>query len=118
MIIVRALAVLLLLTASYLGWWSIAYGQYLWLAAAAVSVAAAFGLILRKRWGAYLWYLIALTASVLWFVVVVQVAISGWPYPDLVSSVISLVPGMALLAVCAFGTIAVARYFRGTRNAL
>ena len=118
MIIVRALAVLLLLAAAYLGWWSIVYGQYLWLVAAAVAVEAAVGLALRRRWGEYLWYLIALTASVLWLVVVIKVAMSGWPYPDVVSSVISLIPGFALLAVCVFGSIAVARHFKGARNAL
>jgi hypothetical protein len=118
MVTIRLLAVFLVIVAGYVGWWSITSGQLLWLVAASVALVGAVGLALRRRWSQYLWYLIALSASVLWVVTVVRIAMSGWPHNDVVSSVISLVPGLLLLTVCIFGSIAVRRHFRERANAL
>jgi hypothetical protein len=118
MVTIRLLAVFLVIIAGYVGWWSITSGQLLWLVLASVALVAAVGLALSKRWSQYLWYAIALGASVLWVVTVVRIAIAGWPYPDVVSSLISLVPGLLLLTVCIFGSIAVRRHFRQRANAL
>jgi len=115
---VRILAAFLVIVAGYVAWWSISSAEFLWLVAAGLALVAAVGLFMRKRWGQYLWYLIALTTAVLWVVTVVRVAISGWPYDDFASSVISLIPGLLLLTVCIFGSIAVTRQFRGGTNAL
>ncbi len=115
---IRLLALFLVIVAGYVGWWSITYGQSLWLVVVFVALIAAVGLALRRRWSQYLWYLIALGASVLWIVTLVRVVITGWPYHDVVSSVISLVPGLLLLTVCIFGSIAVRRHFREGANAL
>ena len=88
-----------------------------WFAGAAFVVCAA-GLFLGKRWGALLWYAIALTVSCAWLVSVVRVALDGWPYPGVLESLISLVPGLLLLLVCVGGSVAVARDFRRARHAL
>ena len=108
---------LLLIVAAYVGWWSIISGALVWLLGSAVALLGAIGLFLRKRWGQYLWYAIALAASVLWIASVIRVAVSGWPYDDLTDSVVSLIPGVLLVTVCVLGSIAVSRHFRGT-NAL
>jgi hypothetical protein len=115
---VRLLALFLVVAAGYIGWWSITADQLLWLIAATVALVGAMGLALGKRWSVYVWYVIALSASALWVVTVVRVAIAGWPYPDAISSVISLAPGVLLLMVWIFGSIAVRKHFRHRDNAL
>ena len=115
---IRLLSALLVLVAGYLTWWSVTYAQFLWLAGAAVALVTAVGLLLHRRWAQYLWYAIALAVSTVWVIVTVHVSITGWPYDDIVSSFISLVPGMLLLALCVFGSIAVRRHFRRGTDAL
>jgi hypothetical protein len=117
-VIIRLLSGFLVIVAGYVAWWSVTSAAFLWLSVAAVALVAAVGLLMRKRWAQYLWYLIAGAASVLWLATVARVAISGWPYQDVTSSVISLIPGLLLLAVCVFGSIAVWRHFRKGANAL
>ena len=115
---IQLLSIFLLIVAGYVGWWSITYAQLLWLPVAAVALIGSVGLFLHRRWAQYLWYVIALTASVLLLVTAVRIAISDWPYDDLVSFVISLAPGLLLLVVCISGSIAVTRHFRGPTDAL
>ena len=115
---IRLLAAFLIVVSGCVGWWSVVSAQWLWLVVAFAPLLVAIGVVLRRPWSEYLWYLIALSASVWWIVTVIRVAVSGWPYHDALSSVISLVPGVLLLMVCLFGSIAVRRHFRERENAL
>ena len=108
---VKILAAFLLLVSGYLAWWAVSYAQLLWLLPAALSLAAGVGLFLRKPWSQFLWFAIALSATVFWLVSVTRVALSGWPYPDMLGSIISLIPGALLLALCIGGSVAVHKYF-------
>jgi hypothetical protein len=47
-----------------------------------------------------------------WLLVVAWVAISGWPYSDVTSSVISLIPGLLLVLLWVGASLYVARHFR------
>ena len=118
LVAIRLLAAFLIVVSGYVGWWSVVSAQWLWLVVAFAPLLVAIGVVLRRPWSEYLWYLIALSASVWWIVTVIRVAVTGWPYHDALSSVISLVPGVLLLMVCLFGSIAVRQHFRERENAL
>ena len=116
--VIKLLATFLVVVSAYLGWWAVSAASFLWLLPAVVSLIAAVGLFLSKRWSQYLWHVMALAVSLSWVVSVVRVALSGWPYDSALSSVVSLVPGLLLVAVCAGGSAVVAKHFRGNKNAL
>lgn len=116
--VITLLAGLLLAVAGYLAWWAVSFEQFFWLLPAAIALVAAVGLFLRKRWSQYLWFAIALSASGFWLVSVARsTARAGWLYSDWLSSLISLVPGLFLLALCIAGSIAVYKHFRSEVNA-
>ena len=116
--IITLLAAFLLIVAAYIAWWAVASAAFLWLLASFVAAVAAVGLFLRKRWGEFLWYVVAVAAIAAWALSVAQVALSEWPYHDVLSSLVSLIPGALLLIVFGGGSVAVAKHFRGGRNAL
>jgi hypothetical protein len=110
--IVRLLGLFLLLYAAYLGNSFLqvqAYATGLW---ATWALFCGLGLLLHRKWAAYLWYALALFASGGWIWTVVGVIRSGWPYPDALRSAISLLPGACILAICGLGSLAVAKQFR------
>lgn len=116
--VITFLAAFLLIAAGYVAWWAVAYAAFYWLPVAVFAAVGAAGLFLRKRWAQYFWHLFAGVAMAAWLVKTAEVAVSGWPHEDLLSSVVSLIPGLLLIIVCAGGSIAVARHFRGSANAL
>ena len=115
---IKLLALFLLVISAYLGWWSVSTQAFLLLFPATISLIAAVGLFLSKRWSQYLWHVIAIVVSLSWFVSIIRLALSGWPYDNTISSAISLVPGLFLVAVCAGGSAVVTKHFRGKQNAL
>ena len=115
---IKLLASFLLLISAYVGWWAISAASFLWLLPAVVTLIAAVGLFLSKRWSQYLWHALSLVVSMSWVISVVRVALSGWPYDSALPTVISLVPGLLLVAVCAGGSAIVAKHFRSNQNAL
>jgi hypothetical protein len=60
----------------------------------------------------YFVYSVSLLLIAGWGYAVWQVAARGWPYPDIPSTVISLLPGILLVLLSAGSSIAVFRYFR------
>jgi hypothetical protein len=113
---IKLLATLLVVVSAYLGWWAISAASFLWLLPAVVSLIAAFGLFLSKHWSQYIWHTMAMAVSLWWAVSVVRIALSGWPYDGVLSSAISLIPGILLVAVCGGGSVMVAKHFRGNKN--
>lgn len=110
--IVRVLGSFLLLYAAYLCnsfMHAQTFSTGLW---AVWALICGFGLLLQRKWAAYLWYALALLASASWIWAVVGVIRTGWPYPDVLRSVISLFPGVCILAICGLGSLAVAKQFR------
>ena len=114
----KLLGSFLLIVSAYLGWWAVSSTAWLWLLPALVAFLCAIGLFMQKRWAQYLWHVIALVSCAWWLVSVVLVAVSGWPHATTLDSVISLLPGLMLLAVCIGGSVAIARHNRGASNAL
>ena len=115
---VRLLALLLLGAACYMAWWAVSYAVPVWWFAAALAGACGIGLLFNKRWSQPLWHVLALLVSVAWLISVAKVALAGWPHDSALRSVVSLVPGLLLLFVCAGGSIIVVKHFRGKANAL
>jgi len=110
--IVRVLGLFLLLYAAYLGDSFVqvqTFATGLWTVWALIC---GLGLLLQRKWAAYLWYALALFASVSWIWAVVGVIRSGWPYSDALRSAISLLPGICILVICGLGSLAVAKQFR------
>lgn len=110
--IVRLLGLVVLSYAAYIG---LSYASAPTISAALWGTcvfACGLGLIFHVRWAAYLWYVLAVVTSAGWIWAVIGVARTGWPYADVLRSVISLIPGLCLLAVCGLGSVAVARQFR------
>ena len=110
--IVRLLGLVLLSYAAYIG---LSFSNAPTLSSAlwgACFFACGLGLIFHVRWAAYLWYVLAIVTSASWIWAVIGVARTGWPYADVLRSVISLIPGLGILAVCGLGSVAVAKQFR------
>lgn len=116
--IIKLLASFLIVVSAYVGWWAVSAASFLWLLPAVAILIAGVGLFLRKPWSQYLWHALALVASVSWVASVVRVALPGWPYESALATVISLIPGVLLVAVCVGGSLVVAQHFRGSKNAL
>jgi hypothetical protein len=109
--IVRVLGLFLLVYAAYLGNSFVqvqAFATGLWMLWA---LTCGLGLVVHRKWAAYLWYALALFASLSWIWAVVGVMRSGWPYPDALRSAISLLPGFCILAICGLGSLAVFKQF-------
>ena len=76
-----------------------------------LAISGCVGLITRKRWSQHFVYLLSLLLVINWAYAVWQVAIRGWPHPDTLTTVFSLLPGIFLVLVCAGCSLAVFRYF-------
>jgi hypothetical protein len=110
--IVKALALILLLTAGYLCWWATQYADPVWYVGAVVLTFSGTGLLLKRVWAKYLWYAIGSGVSAIWLVTILRLALNGWPVAGKAETVISLIPGALLLLVCVGGILAVRRDFR------
>lgn len=96
-------------------------GWHLWTSAVAqqwatailglIAIAAAIGLLLLQAWAKYVAYVLAGGFASSWIYAVSQLAVHGWPYPDRLTTVLSLIPGACLLAVCAGGAYVVHRQY-------
>lgn len=75
-----------------------------WSLVALIPAAAAVGLLLRRSWGAYAAYATSLFACGSWVYLFVAFSLrsTDWPYPDLASNIVSLLPGTAWLGFWIF----------------
>ena len=105
------------MVSAYLGWWSLSTALFAWLLLSIILLVVAVGLFLNKRWAQYLWYFMALVVSLTWVVSVVSLALSGWPHENALTTIVSLVPGLFLVTVCAVGSAIVTKHYRSAENA-
>lgn len=118
MISIKLLAGFLLVVSAYLSWWAVSAGSFFWLLPSGISIVASVGLLLSKSWAQYLWHVMALVVSLWWVVSVVRVALHGGHDDSAVAWVISLIPGLFLITICAGGSAVVAKHYRGKKSAL
>ena len=114
----KILAAFLFSISVYLGWWSFSKGSLLWLFPTFTASITSLGLFFNKPWSQYLWHIIAIAASILWLASIVRISMSGWPYESLLSSIISLIPGLSVLVICMGGSAIVFKHFRSNKNSL
>ncbi|MES2932976.1 MAG: hypothetical protein V4805_05755 [Pseudomonadota bacterium] len=115
--IIKILAVLLLFVSGYLGWWAVSNASFLWLLLPFILLVVAGGLFLNWHWVKFLWNVLALSISLWWLISTIRITISGWPYEDVLSSVISLVPGVLLILILAGSSLVIANHFRSKKDA-
>jgi hypothetical protein len=87
-----------------------------WITAAfgGLALLTAAGLLRLQGWAKLLAYLFAAALTLSWIYAVWQVVRRGWPYSDWLATILSLVPGVLLLMLCAGGAWIVHRqYLRG-----
>ncbi len=85
---------------AYTAWLALFSTAWFWLWAIP-CFGAAIGVALLKSWGGYLAYFVATCTALGWAAfIAMSVSRRGWPYPDISRNLISLVPGLLLVAVC------------------
>jgi hypothetical protein len=82
-----------------IGWpWTPGAGELAsWLPQSALCLVVSAGLYLRQEWSQHLIFGIAVSFSVQWLAAIAAIVWTGWPYPDALESVVSLVPGLLWL---------------------
>ena len=93
-------------------WVSVPQAHWISCVLGAVALVTAGGLLLLKSWARPLAYLFAAWLVLGWFYAVAQVISRGWPYADWLRTVLSLVPGVLFLIVCAGGSWVVHKQYR------
>ncbi|WP_143167369.1 hypothetical protein [Massilia sp. CF038] len=91
----------LLLAASWFGWWGLSYDLPMWTACAAGLLLLAAGLVLRARWAKYILYLLTAGVSLLLARVIVSAALDGALDGSALEGYLSLLPALLLMLVCA-----------------
>ncbi len=106
-------AVLLAVYGAYIVWVALESHTLLWLPSAFLALVAGGGLLLNQRWSRYLVYLVSLLTVSAWVIAFVGNVNRGlWPYPNPLSSAISLIPGLLLITLCLASSLLVAKHFR------
>lgn len=91
---------------------SVPHGEWRTGVLGGVALVTAGGLLLLKIWARPLAYLIAAALMFNWFHAVAQVISRGWPYSDWLRTVLSLLPGVLFIIVCASGAWVVHTQYR------
>ncbi len=110
--LIRLSAIALATIAIYYSWLASSLAQYHWIVWAITAFIAASGLFFQRRWAQYVVYTLALVQVASLLVVTFRVAMTGWPYPDALSTLISLVPGMLWLIFWIAICLSVYRHYR------
>lgn len=112
--IINIIALYLFLLAASIGFWVILSSNWIWSIAAIAGFVASAGLFMRKRWGQYLWYLIAFFASAGWITMTVYTLSNSINpiFEHLDQLIISLMPGIFWLFSWIAGSYVVNIRFR------
>jgi len=102
----------LALWGAWVVWVSVPSGQWLTGVLGGVALVTAGGLLFLKSWARALMYLIVAALLINWFHGVGQVISRGWPHADWLRTVLSLVPGVFFLVICAGGLWVVHKHYR------
>ena len=107
---VRIVAIVLVLVAAYFAATSAAATAYVPALVSVVGLIGAASLLASHPRSRFLVYAASAIVSASWLIVIIQLAISGWPVAGFGQSVVSLIPGIFLLAICAGCALLAARY--------
>jgi hypothetical protein len=115
-IITWLISLLLVAYGSYNIWAIYLTGDFWFLLWVIVCFAGAIGLVLSKPWSQYCVHVVSFFTVGGWFYVTISIALHGWPYPGIMQTIISLVPGLLLSMVCVLSSIYVFKKFRSVAN--
>jgi hypothetical protein len=101
------ISLFLFVISAYFIWWAVFYDIWVWIAPAGAYLITGIGLILRCKWAAYLWILLAATILIWWIYLTTNAIIFDWPNATLIEIVISLIPGGLLVFVCITGSVGI-----------
>lgn len=97
-------------------WVSLPGAHWMTAAFGCAALLTAAGLLRLRRWAKPLAYFFAAALALVWIYTVWQIARHGWPYPDRLGTVLSLIPGALLLILCAGGAWIVHTQYRRHAN--
>ena len=98
-------------------WLVVEYGQPLFLSWSAACFIAAVGLWLKKPWSRFVVYAVCLLTIIGWLFFVGVMVWNGWPYAGLAQTIVALLPGVLLIALCIWFMLITFRFFRAAINA-
>jgi hypothetical protein len=112
---IQIVAVVLAIYGIYNVWMVAKYGQPLFLLWTATCLLASAGLWMKKPWSRFVVYAVcSLTILGLLFFVGAM-ALNGWPYPGLAKTVVALIPGVLVVALCVWFIVVSFRFFRAAK---
>jgi len=97
-------------------WVSVPRAHWVTAAIGGFAVLTAVGLLRLQSWARLPAYLFAGALALGWVYAVWKVARQGWPYPDRLGTVLSLIPGIFLLSFCTGGVWIVHHQYRSRGN--
>jgi hypothetical protein len=110
---IALVAALLAVYGAYAAWAALASHTLVWLPLAFLALLGAVGLFFNQPWSRYLVYVVSLLAVSAWVIGFAGNVNRGlWPYPDPLSSAISLVPGLLLITLRLASSLLVGRHFK------
>lgn len=113
---VNFLAACLIVVATHLCQWASQHASPAWFLPASLPLICGIGLLFDHAWARYLWYAIALAASIGWIAMTAARILHGWRIDGAADAAIALIPGVLLLSVCVGGTLAVRHRARTRRH--
>jgi hypothetical protein len=87
--------------AGYSGWLAMSSGEFAWLLWCIVYLTVATGLVLHRKWATYCAIGLAFVAIVAWILLSANALRTAWPYRDVLSTAVSLAPGLFWIAIWA-----------------
>ena len=76
-----------------------------------VAFVGGIGIAFDHKWASYCIYVTTFIAASTWLYFTVAAAIASWPYDRVLFSIVSLIPGMLLIALVATSSLYVYKYF-------
>ena len=113
---IQLVAVVLAIYGVYNVWMVVRYGQLLFLFWAVACFLAGAGLWLRKPWSRFVVYAVCSLTIFGFLFYVGAMALNGWPYPGLAKTVVALIPGALLVALCVWFMVVTFRFFHAAKE--
>ncbi len=101
---------------SYNIWAIYLTGDYWFILWVIACFAGAIGLVFLKSWSQYFVYAVSFFTVGGWLYVTVSIALQDWPYPSVLETIVSLIPGIFLSIVCVLFSIYIFKRFRNVAN--
>ena len=113
---IQFVAVVLAIYGFYNVWMAFKYTQPLFLLWVAGCFLASAGLCLRKPWSRFAVYTVCSLTIFGLLSYIVAMSLNQWPYPSLAKTIVALIPGALLIAVCIWFMAVTFRFFHAVKE--